>query len=163
MNLDLTQEQAQAVISSQAAQLKALKLRMRRAHVTMKYLVRASVNVTVGQVNDAIAHLNSLIDSDSEQAERTGYSDIDHRVVEQRIEELQAFLDSGDTKRWNRVKLPVLSYHYQFIVNGYDDSAASNVAFETNELMNKYLWRDGEPLTPNFFSSPPGKDGLDME
>lgn len=159
MNLKLTEEQAQAVINSQEAKLGKLNMRLKRAHVTMKYLTRVTRTLSIAEIEKVIKHLEGLMDSDSRQAEETGYSDLNHTAVLERQDEYKALLELEDTKRWEKAKVPMLGYLYQYATNGYDDMAARNVEFEVNELMEKYLWRKGEPETPDFFSS----HGLTME
>lgn len=150
MKLELTEAQAQAVINSQERQIAALRLRLVRAHVTMKYLTGTKQCLTVAQIKAAMNHLMGLIESDSRQGEETGYRDLDHDAIEARHAEYAALLERDNDVR----KVPVLGYHYQFVINGHDDVSARNVEGHVKSLMTKYLWVEGEPETPAYFSSP---------
>lgn len=149
MNLNLTQDQAQAVIDSQAEQIKALKLRLAKAHVTMKYLTRAELPVTPAELRSVIAHLEEAMDADNVQAAETGYSDLNHGAMQERVEQFQKLLDQAGSRS---VKLPMLGYHHVYL-RSFSDGEANNVESYVASLMTKHLWREGEPETPNFFSS----------
>ena len=75
MQLKLTAAQAQTVIDSQARELAALKLRLKRAHVTLKYMTRATGQLTPALLQSAVASLQSLIDCDQpEDRDDFGFS-----------------------------------------------------------------------------------------
>lgn len=156
MNLNLTQEQAQAVIDAQERELKALRLRLTQAHVTMKYMVRMTGQLTPMLRTQAVAALQELLDSDQpEGPDDWGYQPrYNHSVLEELIEQYQALERDPKWSVIYGIELPMLSYLWQFAVNRHNDSRARNVVCDVERLMTKYLWRSGEPETPDHFSTP---------
>lgn len=161
MNLKLTEAQAQAVINAQAAEIAALKLRMVKAHVTMKYLNgRRELKREV--IERAIAHIRDLIAGDEYRVDDEGAEHLpqyNHEALEATIAQYEALYTDKASHYGTMIMVPYLSYLYQFATNGYDDVRASNTEGQVERLMTNYLWREGEPETPSHFSSP----GLSMD
>ena len=154
LELTVTAEQAQSIIDSQQREISALKGRLIRAHITSKYLARASAYVTPTRIELAIKELRSMIDNDQpDDAEDYGFQPrYDHSKIEDMILKMAELSERKDFHKDFGIRLPIISEMYQIINrSAWDDDTDS---LESKVIMLQgYLHKDGEPETPDFFSS----------
>ena len=111
MNIELTAEQAQAVINSQAAQIAALKQRMIKAHVTMKYL-NGRRELKRDVIAAAIAHIRGLIADDEYRVDDEGFEHLpqyNHEALEATIAQYEALYTDKSSHYGSMIM--VLSLH----------------------------------------------------
>lgn len=156
MNVELTADEAQRVINSQRKQIGDLKGRLLRAHICTSYLNSEHVvPLTDKQLEAAIKHMRGLIDSDQPSGPEDWdfHRQYDHEAIEERIKEFEVLLAKSKEKfSHNRVNVPIYSYAFWYIMTSYDDSRARGQV-DMFESLRKYLWKEGEPVPPNHFSS----------
>jgi hypothetical protein len=155
MKLELTDEEAQKVINSQRKEIGTLRGRLLRAHICTSYLNGEHVvRLNAKEIDGAISHMRELIEGDQpEGPEDWGFTHrYDHDAIEERIMEFEQLKKLKDYNPHYGVNVPIFSYPFWYVATKYDDQKTRS-QINMFEKLREYLWKEGEPVPPNHFSS----------
>jgi hypothetical protein len=153
VSVQITVDEAQRIIRSQRKEIDILRGRLTRAHICTSYLDSSCVRLNPAQITAAINHLYGLIESDqADNPEDDYFQQYDHEELEKAIASYKELEKHKDFNPHSGIRVSVYSFEFLFIATGYDEQRARE---QLNMFSNlrKYLWKEGEKVPPNHFSS----------